>query len=65
MVILAQPEEDTTENVILSRLVLMQPVFQLCRCFANLDEVQSSISGWREMAEHSPYNIHCRFMIIY
>lgn len=50
MVLFAQPETDTTENLIFSKMALMPLVPLVCRCSDNLDKVQSSMSGWQYSA---------------
>lgn len=46
----AHPETDPTENLILSKMGLMQLVPLVCTFSVNLDKVQSSISGWQNSA---------------
>lgn len=45
MVLSTQPEKGTTENVVLSKMALMQLAPLVRRC-SNLDNVNSGISGW-------------------
>lgn len=45
VVLFTQPETDTTKNVVLSKMVLMQLVPLVYRC-SDLDKAHSSISGW-------------------
>jgi len=43
MVLFAQPETNTAENPVLSKMAVLPFAPLVCRCSDNLDKVQSSI----------------------